>query len=227
MDGRVEPLPDEPLRWVHLPMAQDGPKPRMQRDLAILERQVERDPGDARAVFYLGQTHRDLGSREQAIELYERRAAMGGWDEEAFYARYQAGVLLADVDWPRAMTTLVEAWEMRPQRLEPLQALSANLRIRGAHETAHMLAARGPAVRRRRTRSSWRPGSTTGACCSSTRSPRTGSAIRVLRWRRRRALARDDLPALHREQAEHNRRAAIDEIAKASGREGARAGLSA
>lgn len=94
---------------MRLPLHRDAPKARTLRDLEILERQVAATPQDARAVFYLAQTHRDLGHREQAVELHERRAAPDGWDEESFYARYQAGLLLVDVDWPRATTARLEA----------------------------------------------------------------------------------------------------------------------
>jgi glycosyltransferase involved in cell wall biosynthesis len=218
--GRHGSLDDDQVRWEHRPEPdENGPKPRMRRDLEILRRQVADDPDDARAVFYLAQTHRDLGETDEAIALYERRAEMDGWDEETFYARYQLGLLLADDDWPRAMNTLIAAWEARPQRLEPLQALSANLRHRGAYETADVLARRGldqplppdtlfvatwvydwGMLFERSITAYWigEPGHALAAC--------------------ERLLARDDLPALHREQTEHNRRASIDELARRAAR---------
>ncbi len=111
------------------------------RDLALLSEELSEHPDDARALFYLAQTHRDLGHRVDAIELYERRAAMGGWEEEIFYALFQVGVLAAQLDdWPRAMDAFVRAWEIRPQRLEAVHALVAGLRERSCHQTAHRLA---------------------------------------------------------------------------------------
>ncbi len=117
---------------------------KFERDVLLLEEDLRRDETNARSVFYLAQTYRDMGKREQAVQFYERRAAMGGWEEEAFYSLYQAGVLRADLgDWPAALATLVRAFEYRPARIEPLYELSSRLRLRGEYETAHLFAARG------------------------------------------------------------------------------------
>lgn len=215
VQGPVEPIPGDTIRWVHLPPEQDGPKPRMRRDLEILERQHSRDPGDARTAFYLAQTHRDLGNRARAIGLYEHRAGLDGWDEETFYARFQAGLLLVDEDWPRAMAALVAAWELRPQRMEPVQALSANLRVRGCYEAADLFARRGLGAAPPPDGlfvASWVydwgmlfERSITAYWLSEL--PAALSACEEL-------LARDDLPDLHRQQTEHNRSACIEAIAR-------------
>ena len=215
VDGPVEALPEDLVRWVHLPAEHEGPKPRLLRDRAILERELAADGSDERTVFYLAQTYRDLGDLPRAVAMYERRAAMAGWPEETFFARFQAGALLADTDWPRAMAGLVAAWEQRPQRLEPLQLLSAHLRLRGEYETADLFARRGLGVPRppdelfvagwvyawgmtfERSVTAYWVGdfAASMACCDE-------------------LLRRDDLPSLHREQTEHNRRAAADAIAR-------------
>jgi tetratricopeptide (TPR) repeat protein len=117
---------------------------KFERDARLLERELAGDATNARAVFYLAQTNRDLGEHERALELYERRAGMGGWDEEVFYATYQTGVLRAELDdWPLALTTLIRAFELRPARAEPLYEIASRLRLRGEYESAHVFAARG------------------------------------------------------------------------------------
>lgn len=117
---------------------------KFQRDARLLEREVQQNGNNSRAVFYLAQTYRDLGQQQGALELYVRRAAMGGWDEEVFYATYQAGVLHAQLDdWPLAIATLIRAFELRPARSEPLYALASRLRLRGEYESARVFAARG------------------------------------------------------------------------------------
>jgi len=117
---------------------------KLERDLSLLLQDVKQNSANARAVFYLAQTYSDLGRRDEAIGLYERRAAMGGWDQEVFYAMLRAGVLRAEIgDWPAAMATLVSAWEFRPSRLEPLYELASRLRVRGEHQTAYLFAQRG------------------------------------------------------------------------------------
>jgi tetratricopeptide (TPR) repeat protein len=117
---------------------------KLDRDLRLLSEEVRADPGNARAVFYLAQTYRDLGRSAEAIECYDRRAGMGGWDQEVFYAMFQAGVLRAEGgDWRAAMAALVAAWEYRPSRLEPVYELASRLRVRGDYQTAHLFAQRG------------------------------------------------------------------------------------
>jgi glycosyltransferase involved in cell wall biosynthesis len=118
---------------------------KFERDLAILTAELERDPDDPRTIFYLAQTHRDLGDIDgdddhlrQALHFYERRAAMAGWAEETYVALYQAGLLRARLDdWPGAMDAYLRAWEGRPTRIEALHAMVSGLRERGRHRTAH------------------------------------------------------------------------------------------
>lgn len=115
---------------------------KYERDARLLGAELVRDPGNPRTVFYLAQTMRDMGRTREAIRLYERRAAMGGWAEEVYYALLQAGVLAAEAgDWPAAQDALVRAWEARPERLEAVYELASRLRVADRHHTAHALLA--------------------------------------------------------------------------------------
>lgn len=98
---------------------------KLYSDLELLTAELARNPADPRTVFYLAQTHRDLGNIAQAIVLYRLRAEMGGWPEETYYARYQLGCLLAaNVSFDRGARELLQAWEERPDRIEALRALA-------------------------------------------------------------------------------------------------------
>lgn len=98
---------------------------KLYSDLELLSAEMARNPADARTVFYLAQTHRDLGNVAEAIVLYRLRAEMGGWPEEAYYARYQLGCLLAaNVSFGRGARELLQAWQERPDRIEALRALA-------------------------------------------------------------------------------------------------------
>ncbi|MFD7320711.1 glycosyltransferase [Streptomyces sp. NPDC059875] len=113
---------------------------KFERDARLLSAELDRDPGNPRTVFYLAQTMRDMGRSGEAIKLYERRAAMGGWGEEVYYALLQSGVLRAESgDWPAAMDTLTRAWDSRPQRLEACYELAARLRKMRRHHSAHAI----------------------------------------------------------------------------------------
>jgi tetratricopeptide (TPR) repeat protein len=93
---------------------------KIERDLELLQAEV----GSPRSLFYLAQSYKDLGQWDQAIRHYRARAALAGWDEERWYALYQAGALLCRyVSFAEGAPLLLEAWRMRPHRAEPLRAL--------------------------------------------------------------------------------------------------------
>lgn len=128
-----------------------GRAARWRQDAQLLERALSDDPQNSRNVFYLAQTYRDLadmydapGDRDRAIDLYRRRAAMGGWEEELFYSRFQVGALSARAGRrEQAIAALLEAWDGRPQRVEPLYELAWMFRVREQHRAAHMVSERG------------------------------------------------------------------------------------
>jgi tetratricopeptide (TPR) repeat protein len=114
----------------------------LQRDLDTLTAELVRDPGNPRTVFYLAQTHRALGHIDEALEFYERRTSMGGWDEEIFYSLYQAAVLVDRhaANWGNALLAYLRAWEYRPSRLEPVYHIVNRLRRRKELHTAIIFA---------------------------------------------------------------------------------------
>ena len=93
--------------------------------LAQLEDAVNADPSDARSVFYLAQTLRELGRWEEAVYWYLRRTEMAGWDEETYYAHYQLGCLLCEhVGIDSGAAALLDAYRLRPTRNEALRVLA-------------------------------------------------------------------------------------------------------
>jgi len=88
--------------------------------LTLLEPGLE--AGDPRAVFYSAECLRFLGCYPKAIELYLKRASMNSFEEEAWYAAYQAAKLAGNV------TDLLKAFERRPWRAEPLWAAAELVR---------------------------------------------------------------------------------------------------
>jgi glycosyltransferase involved in cell wall biosynthesis len=117
---------------------------KFERDARLLSEDLKRDPDNPRTVFYLAQTMRDMGRTKEAVELYQRRAGMGGWVEEVYYALLQVGVLKGNAgDWPGAMDALLRAWETRPERMEACYELSSRLRQMGRYQAAHVFARAG------------------------------------------------------------------------------------
>lgn len=103
---------------------------------SLLEADLAAHPDNARTVFYLANSYRDLGRLDEARSLYRQRAAMGGFAEEAFYSAYRAAIL---DPWPERAASLMAAWEMRPARLEPLHVLLRDLNAHGLHSAAYRL----------------------------------------------------------------------------------------
>jgi hypothetical protein len=58
----------------------------------------------------------------QGLQCYEKRAAMGGWDEEVWQSLYQIARIQHQscVSWPLVLSSYLEAYQFRPSRLEPI-----------------------------------------------------------------------------------------------------------
>ncbi|MBI3870213.1 MAG: glycosyl transferase [Verrucomicrobia bacterium] len=106
---------------------------KFQRDLRLLTAALEREPGNARHMFYLAQTYRDIGLGYQALQWYERRAEVEPAGEEVWYALYQAAKIRGEscLPWEAVLSAYLKAYEYRPSRLEPLYHVARHYRLRG------------------------------------------------------------------------------------------------
>ena len=105
---------------------------------AVLEAELKGDVGKLRTryQFYLGESYRDCGRKDDAIKAYRGRVALGGWPEEIYYSLYQIALLTGEV------SDFLDAFEYRPSRGEALFALAERYREAGKHNTAYMLYSR-------------------------------------------------------------------------------------
>ncbi|MEJ7846428.1 MAG: glycosyltransferase family 25 protein, partial [Acidimicrobiales bacterium] len=121
---------------------------KFDRDAAQLAVALETRPDDARNTFYLAQSLLDGGRPAEALEHYDRRIALGGWDEEVFYSQLRRSRCLAELDrpWPEIQDAYLRAWAARPSRGEPLHELARHHREAGDHQLAHHFARLGAAL---------------------------------------------------------------------------------
>ena len=114
------------------------------RDIRLLLRKLEQEPNNGHHWFCLGQTLRDAGHFAEAAKTFAKRAAMGGWDEEGWYARLQeARCLLALNDEHGFQRAAMAAFDQRPQRAEPLYDLARFYRERGMNNASVLYAEAG------------------------------------------------------------------------------------
>jgi len=112
---------------------------KLARDRALLEKDFAKDPTNPHTVFHLAHTYQDLGEDQLAIDFYTRRMHLGGAAEEVFYAMYSRAELVARTNWDLGMMLLLQAWEYRPTRVEPLYALLHGLRVRSQFHLGAMI----------------------------------------------------------------------------------------
>ena len=120
------------------------------RDAKLLEEDLARNPGNARSQFYLAQSYRDAGHHEQAYAAYKQRARMTGWVEETFMAQLEAARIAQALDMPEDVLVreYLDAFNLRPKRVEPLHDLARYFRGKKAYGKAYVFARTGVEIER-------------------------------------------------------------------------------
>ena len=112
---------------------------KFERDIRLLSEALKTDPDNARHQFYLAQSLRDAGQTANAAEAYLKRAQMGGWEEEGWYARLQHARTLKQLgDEAGFVKQALEAFNQRPHRAEPLYDLARHYREKGMNDASAM-----------------------------------------------------------------------------------------
>jgi len=82
--------------------------------------------------YYLGQTFECLRQFDDAIKWFSRRSEeKDTWEEEAWYANYKMGMAyISNGEEEKGLTTLLQSWDRRPWRAEPLYKLACYYRAK-------------------------------------------------------------------------------------------------
>lgn len=104
-------------------------------DVRILEAELKEDPNNARNTFYLAQSYKDSLQPVKAIEMYKKRASMGGWVEEVYISLLRVAQLSEGVrPLKEVVDAYVKAHEFRPERAgETLRHLARYCMFAGAN----------------------------------------------------------------------------------------------
>lgn len=103
------------------------------RDAAVLEAALAQQPNHTRYAFYLAQSYRDAGHSERALQAYDHRACLPGFDQEVYLSLVEGGRIAARLEKPYAevVNRFLRAFDYRPSRHEALGELLVYLRTQG------------------------------------------------------------------------------------------------
>jgi glycosyltransferase involved in cell wall biosynthesis len=109
------------------------------KNIKLLEEGLKQEPNNERYAFYLAESYRAAGEKGKAIEWFQKRIKMGGWDEEMFWSMLQIGHLLRDIGLAPSIViaSYHQAHDFRPHRVEPLYSLVEMYNQQGDYAKAY------------------------------------------------------------------------------------------
>jgi glycosyltransferase involved in cell wall biosynthesis len=117
---------------------------KYERDARLLEQGLIDEPHNSRYMFYLGNTYHEAGQHEKAVAAYDKHIAADGWDEEVHQSKmFRAKSLRELKDISGFVTGMLDAYQFRPRRAEPLYELARHYRETGPTALALMFAKHG------------------------------------------------------------------------------------
>lgn len=122
---------------------------KYEKDALVLEKALLDDPTNSRYVFYLAQSYRDSQQYEKALESYNKRTSMGGWNEEVFWSLLQIGLIQEALKMPSdiIVKSYYKAFSHRPHRIEPLYRIANFYRRAENYFEAYKAARKGIHIR--------------------------------------------------------------------------------
>ena len=115
------------------------PIQKYSRDAEALEKAIVDDPTNVRYQFYLAQSYFDSQQWDKALTAYQKRAEMGGWEEEIFFALYRVAICKTFLQhpWAEIYDAFMRSYEARPTRAEPLYQLARLHRMHNRPRAAY------------------------------------------------------------------------------------------
>ena len=109
------------------------------RDAELLTRGIEENPKNDRYHFYLANTLKDMGKIEEAVEMYKKRIALGGWSQEIWYSYYKMGTCYKDLGkMPEAVDAWLAGYNVLPNRAENIYEIIKYYREVGKQQLSYL-----------------------------------------------------------------------------------------
>lgn len=109
------------------------------RDVELLTRGIAENPKNDRYHFYLANTLKDMGKNDEAIEMYKRRIALGGWNQEIWQSYYKIGSCYRNLGkMPDALDAWLMAYNILPNRVENLYEIIKYYRETSKHNLSYL-----------------------------------------------------------------------------------------
>ena len=122
------------------------------RDIRLLKKGLEECPDNDRYTFYLANSYRDIKDYSSAIDYYNKRIALDGWQEEVWYSYYNMGKCYQNMgDTGNALFSWLEAYSFYPERLENLYEIIHYYRVKGQNRLAYPFWAIADEANRKKT----------------------------------------------------------------------------
>lgn len=128
-----------------------GDRVKYDRDIAVIRRELKKNPEHQRFWFYLGQASAGALRIDDAINAYTKRASFDDVDnEDNWYSRFQAAALreYRGDHWQDVASAYLDAYNARPTRAEPLWALAVLYNDRKLHAAAELFARKSCTIAR-------------------------------------------------------------------------------
>ena len=106
------------------------------------------EPDNLRYYFYIAQSYFDGGDFASAKEWYTKRAEKGGWEEEQWYSVLRVAMCMTNLGekWQDTQDVFLQAYNLRPQRVESLFNLARIHRMNGNPRLGYLFAKMGAGI---------------------------------------------------------------------------------
>jgi len=112
---------------------------KFERDISLLLDGIKEEPNNVRYYFYLANSYHDCGRFCEAINVYEKRIELGGWNEEVWYSYYRIGLCYKNIGKiEQAIYYWLKGYNFYSERLENIYEIIQHYRIISQHKLAEI-----------------------------------------------------------------------------------------